>query len=139
MILRTLHILLSPFNSIQINYQIDDVPFEYSYKGTIAVNEVKQIEIPNNPNISIGEHKLVVETSVKNDAFTNNNRLKTSFTSNNTGEAQYVNTFGDINEDRWLTITLGESNNLWEKSEAGSNEYDDNVSDHRPVLWKFTP
>ncbi|MEL4455729.1 VPS10 domain-containing protein [Lutimonas vermicola] len=109
--------------SILIKYQVDGVPFEYTYNGEISSEEVRQIELPNNSEIAMGPHELVVEISAQNDAFGDNNVLYASFTSNSQGEGQYVNTFGDVNEDQWLEITLGDSNGLWEKSEATSNQF----------------
>ncbi len=109
--------------SVLIKYQVDGVAFEYTYDGNISSNEVQQIELPNNSDIAMGPHELVVEASVENDAFNDNNELFATFTSNRAGEGQYINTFGDLNDDEWLEITLGDSNGLWEKSEATSNEF----------------
>ena len=35
------------FNSIEINYFIDDDPFQYIYNGSISSGETKEIELPN--------------------------------------------------------------------------------------------
>ena len=107
---------LNSFNSIDINYFVDDVPFSYTYNGNIASNETKEIELPNNNSITLGEHSLIIETLISNDAFSDNNVLYANFTSNNIGEGQYINTFGDVNEDEWLSNTLGGSNELWNKN-----------------------
>ena len=113
---------LNTLNSVSISYMVDDSPFEYLFEGEIGPDQVKEIELPNNSQVSLGNHSLTVETTVANDAFNDNNRLYASFTSNNTGEGQYVNTFGDINEDEWLEINLGDSNGLWERTEASSEK-----------------
>jgi len=114
---------LNALNSVSIVYLVDDSPFEYLFEGIIGPDEVKEIELPNNAQVSLGKHKLTVETTVANDAFNDNNKLYASFTSNSSSEGQYVNTFGDVNEDEWLEITLGDSNGLWERTEASSEKF----------------
>ncbi len=114
---------LNSLNSVLIEYHVDDIPFQYSFEGRIDPDETKEIELPNNPQVSMGNHKLRVETTVTNDAFEDNNKLYGSFTSNSSSEGQYVNTFGDVNEDEWLEITLGGSDNLWDRTEALSTKF----------------
>lgn len=114
---------LNILNSIEVIYSVDDIPFEYTFTGSIAPDEVRQLELPNNTEIDPGPHELVVETTVENDSFKDNNRLYAKFTSNQSGEGQYINTFGDINDDQWLEITLGDSNPLWERSQATSEKF----------------
>lgn len=116
---------LNMISAVNINYLVDDMPYEFTYNGTILSDEVKVIELPNNPDITLGGHDLSVDISVESDAFNDNNTLFGSFISNNSGAGQYVNTFGDINEDQWLTFTLGTSNNLWEKSVSTSDRFKD--------------
>lgn len=112
---------LSPIDEVEIKYSIDDVAYQYFFQGKIDPEEIKQIELPDNVELGLGSHQLIIETTVENDAFSNNNKIYGSFTSNNEGEGQYINTFGDVNEDQWLEITLGNSNSLWEKAEATSS------------------
>jgi len=114
---------LNDINSVSISYLVDETPFEYLFEGNIEPDQVKEIELPNNNQVSLGKHDLVVETTVANDAFNDNNTLYASFTSNSSGEGQYINTFGDVNEDEWLEITLGDSNGLWERTEASSEKF----------------
>ncbi|MHA1212918.1 MAG: T9SS type A sorting domain-containing protein, partial [Candidatus Heimdallarchaeota archaeon] len=54
-----------------------------------------------------------METLIANDAFSDNNVLYASFTTNISGNGQYINTFGDVNDDLWLTKTLGSAGELW--------------------------
>lgn len=116
---------LNMISAVDISYLVDEKPYEYTYQGTILTDEVKVIELPNNPDVALGGHDLSVDISIENDAFNDNNILFGSFISNNSGAGQYVNTFGDINEDEWLTFTLGTSNNLWEKSVSTSDRFKD--------------
>ena len=114
---------LNPFSTIDIIYYVDDVPFEFTYTGTVSPNEIKEIVLPNNNNITIGSHSLRVEATVANDTFLDNNILYATFTSNNSGEGQYINTFGDVNDDEWLTLTLGNPVELWQRGDATTTNF----------------
>jgi len=46
---------------------------------------------------------LKIETILANDAFETNNSLLAAFTTNYSGSGQYINTFGDVNPDTWVT------------------------------------
>ena len=113
---------LKAFNSFDVNYFIDDEPFSFTYNGNISANEIKEIELPNNNSIGIGEHSLKMEVLTNNDAFSNNNVLYANFTTNNSGVGQYINTFGDVNEDLWLSVTLGDSDILWGKNVSNTTK-----------------
>lgn len=114
---------LSDFDTVFIDYEVDGLPFEFTHNEKIKPDEIKEIELPNNPQITLGSHSLSVHISVANDAFEDNNTLFGSFTSNNIGEGQYINTFGDVNQDKWLEITLGSTEELWERAEASSTKF----------------
>lgn len=109
---------LSAFNKIDINYTIDSDNFTYTYNGNVNPNEIKEIELPNNNQVTIGSHTLFVETIVLNDPNSNNNTLNSNFITTDSGEGRYINTFGDVNPDEWLTLNIGSSNKLWQKGLA---------------------
>ena len=102
---------LNAFNTVNINYYVDDILYTYTYNGTINPGQSKAIELPGNDEVEFGEHELKIETVVANDAFENNNFLSAAFTTNISGTGQYVFTFGDVNPDVWLTEA-----NLWQKN-----------------------
>ncbi|MGI9530371.1 VPS10 domain-containing protein [Lutimonas sp.] len=114
---------LTSFNAVNIEYDVDGIPFEFIFEESIKPDEIREIELPNNAEVSMGKHSLTVHVSVANDAFDDNNMLFGSFTSNRTGEAQYINTFGDVNQDEWLEITLGSTDKLWERTEVTSTKF----------------
>ena len=101
---------LNSFNSFDVNYSIDDVPYTYAYNGQINSGQIKEINLPAVDNLALGKHSLTVETVLVGDAFKTNNILSASFDTNQSGSAQYVNTFGDVNPDNWLV-----DDNLWKK------------------------
>ena len=112
------------FNSIDINYFIDTEPFKFNYNGNIASNEIKEIELPNHNQIDLGSHELIVEVTVNNDTFSDNNKLKSSFSANQSSVGQYVNTFGDTNPDEWISYNLGSINKLWVKTSPIGTKFD---------------
>ena len=114
---------LNSFNTVNINYKVDGELFEFTYNGSISPNEIKEIDLPSNSSIGIGSHTLEMEASIINDTFSDNNILYGSFISNNKGDGQYINTFGDVNPDEWLTQTLGNSNELWQKAIPTSTKF----------------
>ncbi len=114
---------LNTINSVDINYSVDGESFSHTYNGNISPDEIKEIQLPNNSSIEIGNHTLIMEANINNDAFSDNNILFASFTSNSSGVGQYINTFGDINSDEWLTITLGGQSELWRKKEATTDKF----------------
>jgi len=107
---------LNAFNAFDINYYVDDVPFTFAYNGAINPGQTKVIELPANDEVSFGEHSLKIEAVLPNDAFETNNSLFAEFTTNYPGAAQYINTYGDVNPDTWIT------SKLWSKN-RGSDKF----------------
>ncbi len=116
---------LNTISVIDINYSIDGENFTHQYTGNISSDNNKEITLPANNSLSPGEHEMVVETTITNDAFIENNELKAKFTINNSGQGQYVNTFGDVNPDRWQVKTIGGSDDLWQKGKATTPVFKD--------------
>jgi len=112
------------FNSIDINYFINNEPFQFNYNGDIASDETKEIELPNHDQLELGSHELKVEVTVNNDTFSDNNILKGSFSTNESSIGQYINTFGDVNPDEWISYNLGSTNILWVKTSPIGTKFD---------------
>lgn len=110
-------------NSFKVNYLVDGIPYSYTVNNAIRPDETLEIELPNNPEIEIGAHDLEIEVEATGDVYRTNNTLYASFRTNQAGEGQYVNTFGDVNDDEWLTETKGSTRILWERSEATSPNF----------------
>ena len=110
-------------NSFTVNYRVDGKAYSYGINQRIEPEQSVVIELPNNPEIEIGRHELEIELSASGDAFDENNLLYASFRTNRIGEGQYVNTFGDLNEDIWLTETKGNPAELWNRGEPTSQKF----------------
>jgi len=111
------------FNSIDVNYLIDDEPFQFTYNGNIASGEILEFELPNNNQLDLGFHNMKVEVTVNNDTFSDNNTLKGTFSTSESGVGQYVNTFGDVNLDEWVSYIEGNSESLWVKTEPATTKF----------------
>ena len=116
---------LNQINSVHFKYKVDDDLFEHAYSGLIEPDEVKLIELPPNSNIAMGEHQLIVEADIVNDAFQGNNKLFASFITNQSSQAMYIHTFGDINDDEWLNSTYGSTEPLWQRALVSSPKMKD--------------
>ncbi len=118
---------LNTINTVTINYSIDGNEFNYQYNGNIPSGQNKEIILPSNNSVNFGTHDLSIETIIDNDAFSENNSSSVTFTVNNSSTGQYINTFGDINDDEWLVQTVGKSTNLWQKGKPGTPLFKDIV------------
>ena len=129
---------LSSIDQMELNYTIDGVPYQYGYTENLSPDEIKEIELPFIEISTIGEHNLQIEAVVANDAFVNNNILFAIFSTNFSSEGQYINTFGDVNEDNWLVTTKGASTDTWQKgltskfNGAFDNAYTTNITGNYP-------
>ncbi len=105
-------------NQIQINYEIDGIPLNYTYNGTIASQQTAIISLPQLNGLILGEHTLQVTTTIANDAYPENNTSYTKFYINQQGGTPgAVNVFND-NSNLWLiTGTVG----VWQIAHPTTN------------------
>ena len=106
---------LNTINTVTINYKIDNVDYNYQYNGIIPSGQNEEIILPSNTSVNFGIHELSVETLISNDTFAENNSTSVEFNVNNSSTGQYINTFGDVNNDEWLVQTVGNNVDLWIK------------------------
>jgi photosystem II stability/assembly factor-like uncharacterized protein len=130
-------------NQIEINYEIDGIPLNYTYNGSIASLQTETINLPVLTNLSIGVHTISVTSTIANDAYPENNTSSSKFYVNNQGaNPTIVNPFND-NSNLWLTTgTAGVwniahpiTNLLGANTNTGYvtvpyNNYPDNVSSY---------
>ncbi len=77
----------------------------------------------SNNSLDFGIHALNINISIDNDTFAENNSASVNFTVNNSSTGQYVNTFGDVNEDEWLIQTIGKDIDLWQKGKPTTTKF----------------
>ena len=97
--------------SLIVKYSLDGGAEQtYNWTGNIASNADAIIDLPTISATNEGQHTLSTTIILTDDANIYNNSSSTKFLVNQSGEGQYINTFGDINSDTWLV-----SNGVWEK------------------------
>ena len=114
---------LNIINTVTVNYSIDNEDFNFQYNGSIPSGQNKEISLHSNNSLDFGIHALNIIISIDNDAFAENNSASVNFTVNNSSTGQYVNTFGDVNEDEWLIQTIGKDIDLWQKGKPTTTKF----------------
>ncbi len=98
--------------SFAVHYNIDGGTDQvYNWTGSIASQATATIILPAIA-VTEGPHIINANLVLSNDENSNNNASQSTFslTVNQSGEGQYLNTFGDVNQDIWLVS----DNNLWQ-------------------------
>ncbi len=114
---------LNIINTVTINYSIDNEDFNFQYNESIPSGQNKEISLHSNNSLEFGIHNLNINISIDNDAFAENNSASVNFTVNNSSTGQYVNTFGDVNDDEWLIQTIGKDIDLWQKGKPTTTKF----------------
>ena len=97
--------------SFTVNYAIDGGANQtFNWTGSIASNTNTTIELPTIAAASEGSHTLQTDIVLADDFNTFNNSATTSFTTNKSQEGQVINSFDDVNTDKWIVS----DNNLWQ-------------------------
>ncbi len=98
----------SIITSFTVNYNIDSGANQvFNWTGSIAPNTSAIVSLSTSSSqLAEGEHTLSATIVLANDANQSNNTSQSSFTVNQEGTGQYVNTFGDINPDVWIADDL---------------------------------
>jgi hypothetical protein len=102
----------NPISSFTINYSIDGGTNEvYNWTGLLTSNTTSTINLPTIV-LTEGNHTINTDIILPNDSNEYNNTSQSTFnvTLNQSGEGQYINTFGDVNQDEWIVS----DNNLWQ-------------------------
>ncbi len=94
-------------SSFTVNYNIDGGTNQvFNWTGSIAPSNSAIINLPTTSALAEGEHNLNAAIVLANDANLSNNESHSSFTVNNTGAGQFINTFENINTDQWIADDL---------------------------------
>ena len=128
-------------NSITVNYSIDGGAINTTtWNGTLNSDETTNISLPNQ-SLSKGEHTIMVETTIANDAFPANNTKTVTFFTNESGDIGTINQFENP-EDSLLTNNLEGGISVWERGEptganlntaySGTNVYATNLDGNHP-------
>ena len=102
---------MNAINTATFNYTINTTPYVYNWSGVIAPNQSITVDFPS-VTLSKGIYSMVVNSTIPNDAFSDNNTGSTSFYLNDSGTVGATNTFESaLNE--LLEFNAGSTSGLW--------------------------
>lgn len=102
---------LNAINSVTLNYTIDTVPYIYTWTGIINSNQTAIITLPS-VTLPKGAYSIVVNATILNDAFADNNSTSGRFYLNDSGTVNVTNTFENTS-DALLVYNPGSTSALW--------------------------
>ena len=80
-------------NSVTLNYTLNGTPNQTVWNGSIASGNTQLIDIPALAVSGSSQQELIVNTTITNDGFSENNELTATFYGNTSGTINTVNTF----------------------------------------------
>jgi hypothetical protein len=124
-------------SNVTVNYTVDSTPFTYNWVGNIAVSQIQTIDLPSVTTAS-GSHNLEFNVTTTGDAFSDNNKGKTTFYTNNSGIVGSVNSFTNVSDE--LIVLGGGCSGNWTRGNrtsdalatAGNTAYLTNLSGNYP-------
>ena len=109
---------LNTISAVTVNYVVDGTSLTFNYTGTIASQATQIITLPNITGLSLGIHQISVETTIANDAYSDNNDSNVTFFTNQVdANPTTVNPF-ETTQDSWLVTG---SSNTWEIGEPSTS------------------
>ncbi len=99
-------------NNISVNYTINSIPYSYNWTGVLISLQSTNIALPS-ISLPRGSYMLNVTTTTLNDAFADNNNLRTAFYINNSGTVGIVNNF-ETQASELITFSIG-INDGWKR------------------------
>lgn len=129
---------LNVINNVNIIYDYNGTPQNYTWIGTIAVGSIQNITIPSF-SVPKGAYNLQVNATITNDAFSDNNKGTTIFYVNNAGTIGVTNTFENVSQNL-LSINEGALVGQWQRgintngllATPGNNVYTTNFTGSYP-------
>ncbi len=114
---------LNTITSFTVNYNIDGGANQvFNWTGSLVSNTSTIVNLPAVSSLTEGQHTLSSDIVLANDLNQFNNASTSTFSINQSGAGQYVNTFGDTNPDVWLT------NELWQIGTPTTTNFNNVVS-----------
>lgn len=104
----------SAITSVNMTYDYNGTPQNYTWNGTIASQSSQNISIPSFNVAAKGVYNLNVNSTVSGDAYSDNNSGATNFYVNDAGTIGSVNTFTNTGTDALLTYTEGLTTSQWQ-------------------------
>jgi len=133
---------LNPISNVSFNYQINTTPYTYNWTGSISPSQTVSINLPSSV-VNKGVYTLNVNSTIVNDAFSDNNSGTSNFYINDSGTVNVTNTFETVASEL-LDFNDGATNGLWTRGvrsggmlATGTNQvYATTLSGNYPNLAK---
>ena len=133
----------SSISSVNVVYNYNGTPRNYTWNGSIASNASQNIDLPLITENAKGAYSLIINTTTINDAYADNNQNSVPFYINDAGTPGVVNTFETINSNL-LTYTEGLITSQWQKgvrtggtlATGSGNVYTSSLSGNYPDATK---
>jgi hypothetical protein len=100
-------------NSVAISYNYNSTPLNYTWTGTILSSAIALIDLPSF-TVSSGVYSLIVNSTITNDAYADNNKGNGIFYVNASGNANVLNSFENTT-DNLLTFNDGSITSQWQR------------------------
>lgn len=133
---------LNPISSVSFNYSINATPYTYNWTGTINPSQTISINLPSTV-LTKGAYTLNVNSTIVNDAFSDNNSGSSNFYLNDAGTVNVTNPFDTVASEL-LEYNEGSTTGLWTRGSrtggmlaTGTNQvYATTLSGNYPDLVK---
>ena len=104
----------NPVSSVDITYEYNGIPQNYTWNGSIAPGASQSIALPSFTVAAKGIYTLNITSTIASDAYADNNKGKTKFYVDDAGVIGVVNTFETVGENL-LTYTEGSTTSQWQR------------------------
>jgi len=133
---------INVINTVSFNYSIDATPYTYEWTGVINPSQTISIDLPQ-VALAKGAYTLLVNATISNDAFSDNNTGSKTFYLNDSGTVNVTNTF-ENQTDNLLEYNEGSSTGLWTRgirvggamATGTNNVYATSLSGNHPDVTK---
>ncbi|WP_395047160.1 T9SS type A sorting domain-containing protein [Flavobacterium sp.] len=133
----------NPISSVNITYDYNGTPQNYTWTGSIATGASQIISIPSFTISTRGAYNLNITSTITADAYSDNNKGITQLYINNPGTIGVLNTFETVASEL-LTFNDGVTSSQWKRgintngvlATPGNNVYTTNFTGNYPDSTK---
>jgi len=137
----------SPITEITLTYSVNEGADEnFDWTGNLPASETTTIPFPSFDISTIGAISIKASVAIENDAFDDNNEIKTNFFLNEAGAFDETFTFESDSDLDFISYNVGSDEALWERGEptgillntasSGTQVYGTNLDGNHPDATK---
>jgi len=107
---------INPITTAMITYTVNDgAEITFNWNGNLGAGESEEVTFPSFTQPNLGVVSLDVSVTIANDAFADNNSLKSSFVLNETGVENDIFSFENDEEESLVSYNVGGDSAVWER------------------------